>query len=68
MTSAARNKSDLIDLLCAIRDARDALYKAINKKCTCSGFVLQYEGGCQCERGKKIAACEHAMWRLIESI
>jgi len=66
--SAGREASECSDLLYAIRDARDALFDASNEKCTCSSFVLQYEGGCQCERGKKIAACEYAMWRMIESI
>jgi hypothetical protein len=38
----------------ALIEARDSLRKAKDMKCRCTGFILQYEGGCQCERGKQI--------------
>lgn len=40
--------ASIIIALCAERDVVRA------SRCTCSGFVLQYEGGCQCGRKKRI--------------
>lgn len=68
MAIETMNINERLVALHNIRAARDALFAARNEKCACSGTALQYEGGCQCDRVRKIAACEHAIWRLIESL
>jgi hypothetical protein len=50
-----------------LREIRDALTQARNSKCTCS-FVIQYEQGCQCDKQKKIDACEKALWDEINAL
>jgi hypothetical protein len=39
------------------------LEEAEKARCNCSGFVLQYEGGCQCGYKKRI---ENAQNEIIE--
>ena len=60
-------QSDLMQLLNAIREARNNLEDAKRIRCTCSSFVIQYEG-CGCERFKKVLQCENKFWLLINSI
>jgi hypothetical protein len=48
-----------------VRKAKKALTRAEAEHCTCTGFVLQYEGSCQCKRGKEIAACEERLQHLM---
>ena len=55
------------EILKLIKEARDVLIKARNINCTCSGFVLQYEG-CLCGASQKVIAAEKHLWRLIEQI
>ena len=46
-----------IDVIYLADDAisiRDEMLEAVQTKCTCSGFVLQYDG-CICDRGKKLS-------------
>ena len=35
-----------------VKSAFNAVECAKNLECTCSGFVIQYEGGCCCEAGR----------------
>lgn len=46
---------------------RDELAKAKAVKCTCGGFVLQYEG-CQCERIRQIAMAKKKRDNFFESL
>lgn len=55
-------------LLDGIRTARNNLRKAEAMKCTCSGFVLQYEGGCQCEQRLAIIKAQRALNDAINAI
>jgi len=49
-----------------IIEARDELRRIRrDMKCTCSGFVLQYERGCQCIAGKKLAVAQHELDEAI---
>lgn len=52
---AAGEYRDRVGVLRATRDNLEAAHKI---RCTCTGFTLQYEGGCQCERGKAINAAK----------
>ena len=52
----------------AVRDARDALREATKVRCTCSGFVIQYEGGCVCERGKARSAAKGRLTQAIDAL
>ena len=49
-----------------VREAKEALARAEAEHCTCTSFALQYEGNCQCKRGKEIAACEERLQHLME--
>ena len=55
-------------ILSAIRRAKRELAEAKDIKCVCSGFCIQYEGGCQCERGKKIRKAEAELHNLVKQI
>ena len=59
-----------IDLpkLAAVKAARDALREAAKVRCTCSGFVIQYEGGCCCESGKGKRAAEDRLKQAIDAL
>ncbi len=57
-----------MDILDEIRQAKKELTEANELKCVCSGFCLQYEGSCQCERGRKIRATEAKIHNLINKI
>jgi hypothetical protein len=57
-----------LDAISVIRQARDRLKEAEGLRCVCSGIVLQYEGGCCCERGKAIVAARQALDRAIEAL
>lgn len=59
-----------IDLpkLAAVKVARDALREAVKVRCTCSGFVIQYEGHCCCERGKQVNAAEGKLTQAIDAL
>lgn len=48
-----------------IKQVRDKIEKAKTIKCTCSGFMLQYNQGCFCKRGKTIRYLEKRLNRLI---
>lgn len=50
-----------------IKDARDAVERARNIQCECSGFVLQYEG-CLCKRAHALDAAKKHFWQLIGSL
>jgi hypothetical protein len=49
-----------------LRGLRYSLRQAEKQECTCSDFTLQYEGGCQCDRGKLIASLNDRLWNLID--
>lgn len=36
--------------------------------CRCSGFILQYEGGCTCDKGKKLGVAKRHFNELIEKL
>ena len=57
-----------MDTISEIKQAKGKLAAAKAMKCVCSGFCLQYEGSCQCERGKEIAAAERLLYNIIEKI
>lgn len=61
-------RSECSDLLYAIKEARAKMLKPTKKPCTCSGFVLQYEGSCQCGSGYDKVAAENEFWQLVDSI
>ena len=68
MKSYALTMNDIADKLDSIKSARDAIYKAREVKCVCSGFILQYEGGCQCEAGDGVKEAEDAFWVIIRGL
>ncbi len=49
-----------------LRGLRYSLRQAEKQECTCSSFVLQYEGGCQCDRGRLINSLNDRLWNLID--
>ncbi len=55
-------------LVVVLRKARDALSLAKQIKCTCSGFVLQYEGGCQCKAGRAVYTAREYLDNLIKKL
>jgi len=58
----------MANLVVTIRWAKYALKEAEEKRCTCSGTALQYEGGCCCERAKPILEAERKLAELIDKI
>jgi hypothetical protein len=59
-----------IDLrkLAAVKEARDALREAAEVRCTCSGVVIQYEGGCCCESGRGKRAAKARLKQAIDAL
>jgi len=55
-------------ILSEIKNAKDKIQKAREELCTCSSFVLQYEGGCQCRRGVLIKKAYTELQKLIGKI
>lgn len=67
--SPAELALELADKLDSIKSARDVLIRAKEDyTCTCSGFILQYEGSCQCDAGDSIKAAEAAFWELMKDL
>jgi len=60
--------SALTDGLEGIRQAMRVLRDARAIQCTCSGFVIQYEGGCCCARGKAIEPAKANLERLLDAL
>ena len=60
-------KQDSDRLLYKIKNAYKSLEKASNEKCTCTSFMLQYDGW-SCEKSKKIKEAEQRFWGLIKKI
>jgi len=57
------------EIIMEVTSARDALRKAeANSKCTCSGFILQYEGSCQCDAGDRITEARNVFWSVIDNL
>lgn len=52
----------------SVRNARDELGAALKATCTCSGFVLQYEGHCCCGRGDSVMAAEQKLAQAIAAL
>ncbi len=59
---------DTLDIVDKIITARDRLEQAKNHICKCSGFVLQYEGRCQCGRRSDIREFEEEINELINKL
>lgn len=55
-----------MDELKRIKDAYKNLLEARKIKCTCSGTVLQYEGGCCCDNRKVMFEAEAKLWGELE--
>jgi len=55
-------------ILFKIKEAKYKIQKAREELCTCSSFVLQYEGGCQCRRGELIKEAYTELQKLIDKI
>ncbi len=57
------------ELLQKIAKARDAVFEARkNRRCTCSGFYLQYEGCCGCGAHRPVIRAENELQLLLNSI
>ena len=52
----------------SVIQARDNLNTTKNIQCTCSGFTIQYEGRCQCERGKQIRFFTEQLIKTLDSL
>jgi len=50
-----------------IKEVRNNLRTAKNMKCSCSGFVIQYQG-CGCEKNKLVKVYEDAFWKIIDAL
>ena len=57
-----------MDILEEIRIAKRDVEETKKIKCTCSGFVIQYEGGCCCKAGKSKAHAKDKLDMLVNSI
>lgn len=55
------------DLLKEIKEAKAELDNAKMIKCTCSSFVIQYDG-CGCERSKRMLESQNKLNRLLEKL
>ena len=51
-----------------IRRLVKELKAAKNLSCTCSGFVIQYEGGCACGKGQKVKLIETTLMNYLENL
>lgn len=56
------------DLLGEIRAARDGLIEARKQPCSCSGFIFQYEGGCQCGYRERIVEARAKLDAIIAKL
>lgn len=65
MEVALHNVVNTINELVRFRDMLDA---AKAKVCTCSGFVIQREGSCQCGRGKAVREAEERIRLAIQAL
>jgi len=66
-TISAQVHTDL-QKLAAVKEARDALREAAKVCCTCSGVVIQYEGGCCCESGRGKRAAKAQLKQTIDAL
>jgi len=62
------NYTELKTVLNSVISARDYIAMAYKEKCTCSGFTLQYEQGCQCDYQKRITNAENIFWNIINQL
>jgi len=51
-----------------IKEARDNLKNAKPVKCTCTGFVLQYYGSCQCYSERPVTNARNILMKIINSL
>ena len=54
-----------------LKQLKDAYLNSLEAKkwpCTCSGFVLQYEGKCRCPRGRAIEKAKSALLATCQKI
>lgn len=65
MTNDTRTKDPLVQ---EVIEAREAVRAAKSLKCTCTGFVIQYEGGCCCARGRAIHAAKVRLATAVEAL
>jgi hypothetical protein len=61
-------KGDSMRLADEIKKAKKELEEARAVPCLCSGFVLQYEGSCQCDHGKAVRAAEAKLQNIINKV
>ena len=61
-------KTDPEVLLNNIKEARNMISEALELKCTCSGFMLQFNQGCSCERNMAICKAQDYLDKLIDSL
>ena len=53
----------------SLRNARDALKHAkTSMACTCTGFVMQYETGCQCNKGRAVRMANELLQAAVEAL
>lgn len=64
----AVERNEAVRLLRAIAAARSEIAAAEAAKCTCSSFVLQYEGRCCCGRGSAIVDGEEKLESALDAI
>lgn len=48
-------------------DLRDEIRSAKKLKCSCSGFVLQYQG-CSCKKKKEVTKATKKFWDYMDSL
>jgi len=63
----AQNTDDT-EKLHTLRRLRDQRTEAKAKPCTCSSHTIQYEGGCQCERGKRFNELNAAVEKALATL
>ena len=59
--------SHLVMRVIDLRQAWKALKAAKEERCTCTGFVIQYQG-CSCGRAKKIQELQDTVNQLTEEL
>ena len=67
MNNCTQHMSDSQKISEIIR-MRSLLNDAEEEKCMCSGFVIQYEGGCQCKAGRNKKKAKKELIEFIESV
>ena len=55
----------LEETILKIKKLREEIKEAEKVKCTCSGFVLQYEGACYCKAASIKAEARNNFWKVI---